>query len=281
MKKIVTILIVLMLQTCVFAQSIDDYCTDKKIKKNFLGNLSSLSGVNFLSRKIAQKEIEKSLKKELGAKFKINIENYWGTTLLDGFKSVKAQTKSLNIDGFYFSNLTVQSVCEYNYIGYKDGNVEFPHDFLLKYETKITQEDLNKTLKGSKYQKIIEKMNNDETLGEFVQIEKSTVEIKENSLELAYKIKPKNFFNLKPINLKLNADLRARNGKIELCNVKVNSGKINLAGFLPIINKFNPLDFGFELDKTSKGKLYVKNIDILNQEIIIDGYILINKNVNY
>ena len=281
MKKLIITLYIFLLAISTQAQSVEEYCADKKIEKNFAGIISSFSGVNFLSRNIVENEIEKALKKELNAKFDIQLENFWGTTLLDGFKTLKAQSENLNIDGFHFSNLKLQNVCKYNYIGYNNGNIEFPYDFLLKYETKITQDDLDKTLEGSKYQKAIEKMNNDETISSIVYIENSNISIKENSLELSYKIRPKNFFNFKPINLRLQADLRARNGKIELCDLKINSKKTSLNILLPIINKFNPLDFGFELDKTSKGKLYVKNIDILNYEIIIDGYVLINKNVNY
>ncbi len=281
MKKLIAILCIFLMSASIHAQSIENYCTDKKINKNFGGVISSFAGVNFLSKNIVENEIEKALLKELGAKFKIQIENFWGTTLLDGFKNVKAQSKSLEVDGFHFTNLKVENICKYNYIAYKDGEIKFPYDFLLKYETKITQDDLNKTLEGSKYKKAIEKMNNDEAISSFVYIEKSNITIKENSIELAYKIRPKNFFNFKPLSLKLGADLRARNGKIELCDLKINSKKTSLNMLLPIINRFNPLNFGFELDKNSKGKLYVRNIDILNYEIIIDGYVLINKNMNY
>lgn len=281
MKKIITIFCIFILSNFAFGQNMESYCTDKKIKKNFLGTLSSLSGVNFLSRNIVENEIEKALLKELGAKFKINLENYWGTTLLNGFKEISAKADNINLEGFYFSDLKIENVCQYNYIGFSDGKIEFPHDFLLKYETKITQEDINKIISSAKYQNAIEKMNNDKAISSIMQIENSNIEIKENSLELAYKIKPVNFFNFKPINLKLQADLKARNGKIELCDIKINSKKTHLDIFLPIINKLNPLDFGLKLDENSKGTLYVKNIDILNKKITIDGYFLINKNTNY
>ena len=59
------------------AQEIENFCSAKKAQKTFSGNIASLSGFNALSRNITENILEKTIKKETEAKFKIKINNFY------------------------------------------------------------------------------------------------------------------------------------------------------------------------------------------------------------
>lgn len=286
MKKIILILCFLFINTAIFAQDFSQLCSPNYPKKTLSGNLMSLTGLNFLSKNIIESQIQKIIREETDSKFKIKIKNFYGVNILSGqFNSLEANCKNYSYDGLYFTNLKAQTLCPYNFIEFKDEKIKFKENLIIKYQTEITQEDLDKIISSSNFQKIIEKMNKDKTISSIIQIKSLKATIKKDKIQMKYAIYPlaKNdvlaLFNKisKPINLTFSAKLKANNGKLELYNVDISSIK-KYIDFIPTIEKLNPLAYDFNLDETNKGKIHLNNAKILDSKIYLDGFIVINKN---
>ncbi len=286
-KTILTLIIIFALVNPLFAKDFLQYCSTNNPQKTFSGNISSLLGVNFLSRNIIEHEISKNLKKETNSNFKVNVENFYGVNILKGeFKSLKATSKDFNYKGFYTSNLDIETLCPYNSITFNDNKLFFKENMVLKYSTDITQNDLNKTFESPEYKKIIDKMNNDIVISSILKIKNSKAEIKNNKLIFKYEIIPTinnslNFltpFTLKPVKLTFSTNLKANNGNLELCDFELNSKKYSNNYFLPIINLLNPLKYSVSIDNNNKGENEIQTVKISDSKITIDGIILIKKN---
>ena len=281
MKKGIVLLFII-LSSVTYAKDYSEFCSTSSAQKSFSGSLMSFSGLNTLSRNIIESQISRAIKKETNSKFKIKINNFYGNNILGGeFKSLKATSKKYNDGTIFLSNLKVQTICKYNHIDLVDEQIKFVEPMVLKYNAKITQDDLNEIINSAPYQKMIEKMNEDETISSLIKIKKTDVTIKHNKLYFKYMIEPLSRFNLGIFKLNkfdiiFSADLKVNNGEVEICNFQLNSK--NTRVFLPLINKLNPTTWKINIDKNNKAKLEVDFVEIKNDEILLEGYILIDKN---
>ncbi len=288
MKKIILILTIFFIFTNpLFAKDFMQYCSINNANRTLSGNIASISGINFLSRNILEHEISKTLKKETNSKFKVNLDNFYGVNILQGdFKSLKAQSSAFQYKGLYTSNLNVETLCPFNSVAFEDDKLLFKENMVLKYSTEITQQDLDKTFNSSEYKRIIDKMNNDKILSSILKIQNSKAEIKDNKLILKYEVMPTinenlNFlipFTLKPAKIAFSTNLKANNGKLELCDFELNTKKYYYSYFLPIVNLLNPLEYNISIDKNNKAENEIQTVKIADSKILIDGMILIKKN---
>ena len=285
MKKIIILFSLLMSFNSAFALDYTSYCPLEK-SSGIFGNIISVTGLNFLSKSILQNRIASAVKKETNSKFDIDIENIFGSSILSGaFKSLSAKSSSVGYNGIYMSDFSVNTVCPYNYVSFKGGKLSFPENMVLKYKTSVTQEDINKILNSEIYKNAIKKMNKDGSISSLVNITSSAITISDNKLKFKYGLTPfpkAGIFsaltsNIKPISLSFSTNLKAKNGKLELCNFDINSKNIAYDAFLPIINKFNPLSYGLNVGKNAKGTLDVQNVNIKDGKITLDGFLLISK----
>ena len=281
MKKGIVLLFII-LSSVTYAKDYSEFCSTSSAQKSFSGSLMSFSGLNTLSRNIIESQISRAIKKETNSKFKIKINNFYGNNILGGeFKSLKATSKKYNDGTIFLSDLKVQTICKYNHIDLVDEQIKFVEPMVLKYNAKITQDDLNEIINSAPYQKMIEKMNEDETISSLIKIKKTDVTIKHNKLYFKYMIEPLSRFNLGIFKLNkfdiiFSADLKVNNGEVEICNFQLNSK--NTRVFLPLINKLNPTTWKIDIDENNKAKLEVDFVEIKNDEILLEGYILIDKN---
>ena len=119
MKKL--ILFLLLITNSCFAFEYGYYCSDNIPSKTASGVIMSSSGVNFAARQIAQAEIKKALKKETNSKFKVKLNSFWGTNIAQGeFNKLKAVSKNYFDDKYSVEKLTVETLCPYNKVSYKD-----------------------------------------------------------------------------------------------------------------------------------------------------------------
>jgi len=158
MKKLI-ILLLLMLFMIANANEYSYFCSSNVHKKTFSGVLSSTFGINLLSRNVAENIIEKAIKKETGAKFKVKISNFYSTNFLNGeFKNIKAKAKKYTYDGIYLSNIELTSICSYNHIMFYDETLYFRENMVLKFNAQATKEELKKTLNSGKLNKKLAKI---------------------------------------------------------------------------------------------------------------------------
>lgn len=288
MKKIIVLLSILLSFNSVLALDYNSYCPAKKDTSTFFGNIASLTGFNLVNRLFLENRIASAIKKETNSKFDIDIDSIFGSSVMSGaFKSLSAKSSSFGYNGIYMSDLNISTLCPYNYVSFKNGKLSFPENMVLNYKTSLTQSDINKILSSDLYKKAIAKMNKDSSISSLVSIKSSSIKITDDKLNFTYSVLPfpklggifsKLSSSIQPINVSFSTNLRANNGKLELCNFDVNSKKIGYDALLPIINKFNPLSYGINVGKNNKGTIDVQNVNIKNSKIQLDGFILISKN---
>lgn len=286
MKKIIFLFALLLSVNC-FAKDYSALCSTVKPDKNFSGTLSSLSGINFTTKKIVQSQIEKALKKETNSKFDVEIENFFGVSLLSGnFGKVSAKSSNLVYDGFYFSNFTAETICPYNSVSFDDDNVKFNENMVLKYVSEISQDDIEKTINSTEYKKFIDKINSDNVLSALINIKEPVIKIMEDDILFEYEIVPlpnvglNQFANnfVKPIKVSMNANLSVVDGKIQLSDFKFNDSKFDkYKGLLNLMNSYDILSFNVNPTKDTKGKMEIDNIKVENSKIKITGYLVIPK----
>lgn len=290
MKKIIYILTFLLF-TSLNAQANDYsfYCSNSNAKKTFNGIFKSTIGFNTLSKKIVEHEITKAIKKDLKSDLKIKITNFYGVDFLGGeFNSLNAKAKNFSYGGYYFSDLNAQTICPYNKVSRQNNKIVFDENFVLKFNTKITQDDLNKFSFSKNYKKIIEQMNKDPMISKMVKITNAKIEIDEDRLVLKYDFSPlpklnlNSLFNghlLNSFRVSINAGLKVVDNKIELCNLKINSVSMDYNKLATLLNSFNPLKYSLKVDN-QKTNLIIENVKIKNSIIYIDGYSIIEKSKN-
>ncbi len=286
MRKIILFLLLFALNSA-YGYDYSYYCSSESAPKTLGGKLSSISGVNFLTRNIAESKIESALKKETGSKFKVKINGFFGSNALNGaFKSFSAKSKNYRYKNFYASNLNLETICPFNKVSFKNDKLFFDENFVLKYSTEITQQDLDKTLLEGNFQKTIDEMNSNKLISSLFKIQNSKVTINDNRLVLKYEVLPfakydlSHFFSKspKPVDIVFGANLKVENNKLQLCDFDFNSIKTSSQIFLPIINLLNPLNYKLDLDEKNKGELKIENVKIADSKIKIDGFVLILKN---
>ena len=288
MKKIIIFLAFILSFNSAIAVDYSSYCPAEKSTSSFLGNVGSIIGVNFINRVILQNRLASAIKKETDSKFDVDIESIFGSSVLSGaFKSLSAKSKSVGYHGIYMTDFSVQTACPFNYVSFKDGKLAFPENIVLNYKTSVTQEDIDKILNSDLYKNAIKKMNKDGSISSLVNVKSSSIKISDNKLKFKYTLTPfpkaeglisKLTSSIKPISVSFTTNLRANNGKLELCNFDVNSKNIGYDAILPIINKLNPLSYGMNVGKNNKGTLDVQNVNIKDGRIQMDGVLLISKN---
>lgn len=266
MKKLLFLFMFLCLG--VQAKDFNSYCVNYSPNKTFSGVLSSIFGLNTLSRNAIEAGVEHVLKKETSSKFKVKINSFWGVNLLNGeFSSFQASAKKYANNGIFASNILIETMCPYNKITYKDNNLIFNYDTILKYNLKITEADINNIIKNSGYQKFIDNISATDLL----KIQNTSVQILDNKLVLNYKIKTIGIST----NLSLNSKLKITDNKLQFCDISLNSKKIASAKYLGFLNKLT--NFQIDLNKTSKAKVYLENVNIENSNINLAGVLVIPK----
>ncbi len=283
MKKILLLFLLLLNIQVVVAKDYGVFCSSGYADKTFKGDLMSLSGVNFINKNIIEYQIQKAIKKNTGSNPKVNIEGFWGTSILDGeFKSFKAKSKNLFFNDVYLSDVSVESVCPYNKVNYKDNRLYFDENFVLKYSANITQDDLDKTIQQSQYQKVIDKINSNNIFSSVFKIEASKVEIKNDRLVLSFGLHSKDnsgifsFMNKLP-KLYIETGLDIEDGKIKFCSLNSNLAQKS-RDLIDVINSLNPFLYNVKFDKHNEGKLDIEKVKIADSKIALEGYLTFEKN---
>ncbi len=256
---------------CCSAQS---YSTSSSVSKFF----QTATGLNFLSRNLAEAIIKSEIKKSTKEKFDVHMETYSTKDLLDGkFKALRISGKNLNFDGFHVTKMTANTLCENNYVEVKGDTVTFKENFLMNYNMEISNEDLRKTILSTTYLDALNKINMSALGITFLKLSSADVCINNN--RLLFTINVTTPFSSKPRQIKVSADVKVADGKIVLTQMQMaNRFKfLDLNKITYLINALNPLTFDFEeLDKNAKIK--IDSIDIANNTIYINGFIFIPKN---
>lgn len=282
MKKLLLVLGIILLSCnigsasdCAFTNCVEPYDLSSGMSRF----MSNVTGSNFLGVQVAQMILKKEINKTVDGKISVNIDSYSVKDLKKGiFKSIDIKGQDITIEDVYFSYLNIKTLCDFNYISLKDAkNPVFKEDLPLSFAAEFSEDDLNKTMLGTGYKKIIDNLNLlGSSLGVF-NVDSSRIKIKDN--KFYYVLKVTIPFIKNPQDIVLMSDLKVSRGQIDFTNSKLVNKNflIDLKQIDRIINYLNPLDFSLNILENKHADLAVKTIKIQDNKVYTNGIILIPK----
>ncbi len=280
MKKLLVLLIsILLTSSGVFAANCEYSCVEPYDTNNkFSTFFSNISGLNFARTKISESVLKKAILKTVkGDKnLKVDIDSYSAKDLKNGiFKSLLISGEDVVIEDIYISSLTLKSLCDFNYVKYDTkGNLVFKEDFPMSFDIKMDADDINKTMKSEKYQKIINDVNKLGIIG--IKVSSTSASIRGNKFYYAMNIQLPFSREQK---IEISADIKVKDGKIDFDNTHLSSSvfNLNLKNLDFLMNYLNPLDFSVNIFNNKDAKVCIKNIAIKNNVIVTDGVVIVPK----
>lgn len=283
MKRLVLILCLLIFSSTQ-AFAICDYsakCAPKAYDLSSKGAqiTSRITGMTFLTEKIAQFIIKKQLKKATKEKFKVEMKSYSINDLRHGrFKSLKISGKNLDIDGVYLTSLEAKTLCDFNYVELYKNSIKFKENMVMDFAMEISSQDLQKTVQSTGYLDKLNKTNLSCFGITFFKLNGADVQVKNNKLYFTVKVTTPMSAN--PIPIVVRSDLKVEDGnivmtKIDLVNVFT---VIDLSKITYLMNALNPLTFSTEILNNKDSKISIKTVDIIGDKISVKGNIFVPKN---
>ncbi len=278
MKKIALLLIVGLICMPAKANNYMTYCPQVPQKSNV--TISKILGTNFLSQKIGESIIKKELKKETKGKFKVSLKSRSMGDLINGrFNSLSMVGKNLDVEGVKISKFSSKTLCGYNSVQLNKDSVAFRENMVLDYALEITDNDLEQTLDANGYLTALRNFKIQAGGFNLLKVETATVKIRENKLYFIFNAKSPMFAKNFPLVLK--SDIEIKNGRLGLKQLQtVNTvAGINLTPLVKLLEKTSPIAFTSAIMDNENSKVSVDTIKIVNNVIVINGYVLIPKNV--
>ena len=221
----------------------------------------------------------------VGGKVASSISKITGTNWLFGGKNlIEGKFKSLNItsdnvkyEGFYFSNVKAYTVCDYNQVKFNSYDFTFPENLVLKYDGKITQNDLNKSILRPEYKEKINKFNKSFSNILSMKVYEPQFTISGNRIYMDFKVLLP-FIGTKTISSDFS--IKADNGQIVVADFNIsNALSFSSDNILSILNIFNPLNFNVSLNESNKALNVIQNVNVVNNEIVFEGVFIVPKSV--
>ena len=162
-KKLIALLTTIMLTSSItFADDLTQFCAqpyDMSMKGTKF--LTAITGMNFLSRAIANSVVKSELKKSTGAKgFKVKMNSFSAKDLAAGrFRGLDISGDNLDFDGVYVTQFNANTVCDFNYVKATTKDIKFKENFIMKYNMTISDVDLRKTLLSKNYLTFLNSLN--------------------------------------------------------------------------------------------------------------------------
>lgn len=241
---------------------------------------SNVTGMTFLSERIADFIIKGQLKKATKEKFKVDMQSFSANDLAHGrFKSLKISGKNLEIDGVYITSLEAKTLCGFNYVQLNKDSIKFKENMVMGFATEISSTDLQKTVKSTGYLQMLNQTNLSAFGITFFKLQGADVQIKNNKLYFTINVTTP--FSSAPIPVVVRSDLKVEEGKIVLTKIDfVNPfSVIDLSKAAYILNAINPLTFSVDILNNKDSKMSIQTVDIIGDKIIVKGNIFIPKNV--
>lgn len=240
---------------------------------------SNVTGLTFLSEKLAGLIIKKELKKATKENFKVKIDSYSAQDLANGrFKSLKISGKNLEIEDVYLTSLEAQTVCDFNYVELKGNSLKFKENMVMKFNIDISNTDLKKTINSTGYLNMLNRVNLSSMGITFFKLSSADVQVKNN--KLYFTINVTSPLSAKPIPVVVRSDLKVQDGDIVLTKLDIVNlyTVLDLSKATYLLNVLNPLTFSTEILNNKNSEMKIQTVDIIGDKIHIGGNIFIPKN---
>ena len=266
MKKAILIILI-------FLAGNFSYAADKT-SQEYLQNHKHFAIMNPVAESVAEHTIKSALQKETGGKYKVHFEGYTLESMKKGiFKTLEITGTDVVSEEIPLPYVHVKSLSDYNYVDYTQNPVIFKSDMQYEYDILLSEESINKALKHSNYQTVVDNINN--IAYPMFAVKGVSTKIKNNTLfivtEYNFPIAP----SAKNKEFVVSSDFIIKNGKIKATKVKLDSayGHISLTKVANLLNLLNPLEFTMQLLEAKQCDANIENVKIVDNKVQINGKI--------
>lgn len=283
-KKISALLVTIVFSASMsFAEDLTTYCAQPyDLSKTPTKVLTAVTGMNFISRAVANSIIKKELKKSTEAKgFKVKMNSFSAKDLANGrFKGLDISGNDLDFDGVYVSQFSANTLCDFNYVKATRKDIKFKENFIMKYNMTISDVDLRKTLLSKNYLTFLNSLNVKVGALNLMELKDVDVKLKSDRFYFTLKMNNQIFGRNIPVNLNLSSKMRIENGQFKASDVTLENfnQKISLTQLTNVLNLVNPLNFTVDVLNNKDTKVALNNFDIKGNKIMLDGTVFVPKN---
>ena len=282
MKKIILLLGILFVTSTVAQAACEYNCVEPyDLNNKFRTFVGAVSGVNTIVENVAEGMLTKEVFKVASADdLKVDLKSRSAKDLKNGiFKSFELSGKNVLVNDIHLVSLDLKTLCDFNYVKQTDNGVVFVEDMPMSFDVVMDQDSINKSLTHPRYRQVIDDFNKiaaSYALG--FRVNSTKVAIKANKF---YFIVGMNIPHVrKEQKVVFESDLRVKNGKFDLSQTKLVSGKLRLdvkkIDFL--MNYLNPLEYSVKFLDGHNAKVNVKNMNIDENVLYVDGIVILPKN---
>lgn len=241
--------------------------------------VSNATGTNFLFTKVAELIIQRDLKKQLNSNFNVELYSFGGKNLIDGkFKAITVKSKKIASNDINVSNFSAKSLCDFNQIALMGNDIIYIENFLMDFETQITDADLKRTVLSKTYLDFINKIDVSFGAMTLFKVYDPTIAIVNNRIVMTIKTIIPSILSTKNLTVKIDAALGVEDEKIVFSDVNIGSSRnVNLAPILPMVNKLNPFVIKTKIDNNNAATVKIKDVKIKNNIITARGLVIIPK----
>lgn len=283
-KKLIALLTTIMLTSSItFADDLTQFCAqpyDMSMKGTKF--LTAITGMNFLSRAIANSVVKSELKKSTGAKgFKVKMNSFSAKDLAAGrFRGLNISGDNLDFDGVYVTQFNANTVCDFNYVKATTKDIKFKENFIMKYNMTISDVDLRKTLLSKNYLTFLNSLNIKVGPMNLMELKDVDVKLKADKFYFILKMNNQIFGRNVPVTLNMSSKMKIENGQFKVSEVTFENfnQKISLTQLTNVLNLINPLNFTVDVLNNKNTKLALNNFDIKGNKIMLDGTVFVPKN---
>lgn len=283
-KKLIALLTTIMLTSSItFADDLTQFCAqpyDMSMKGTKF--LTAITGMNFLSRAIANSVVKSELKKSTGAKgFKVKMNSFSAKDLAAGrFRGLDISGDNLDFDGVYVTQFNANTVCDFNYVKATTKDIKFKENFIMKYNMTISDVDLRKTLLSKNYLTFLNSLNIKIGPMNLMELKDVDVKLKADKFYFILKMNNQIFGRNVPVTLNMSSKMKIENGQFKVSEVTFENfnQKISLTQLTNVLNLINPLNFTVDVLNNKNTKLALNNFDIKGNKIMLDGTVFVPKN---
>lgn len=283
-KKLIALLTTIMLTSSItFADDLTQFCAqpyDMSMKGTKF--LTAITGMNFLSRAIANSVVKSELKKSTGAKgFKVKMNSFSAKDLAAGrFRGLDISGDNLDFDCVYVTQFNANTVCDFNYVKVTTKDIKFKENFIMKYNMTISDVDLRKTLLSKNYLTFLNSLNIKVGPMNLMELKDVDVKLKADKFYFILKMNNQIFGRNVPVTLNMSSKMKIENGQFKVSEVTFENfnQKISLTQLTNVLNLINPLNFTVDVLNNKNTKLALNNFDIKGNKIMLDGTVFVPKN---
>lgn len=283
-RKLIALLTTIMLTSSItFADDLTQFCAqpyDMSMKGTKF--LTAITGMNFLSRAIANSVVKSELKKSTGAKgFKVKMNSFSAKDLAAGrFRGLDISGDNLDFDGVYVTQFNANTVCDFNYVKATTKDIKFKENFIMKYNMTISDVDLRKTLLSKNYLTFLNSLNIKVGPMNLMELKDVDVKLKADKFYFILKMNNQIFGRNVPVTLNMSSKMKIENGQFKVSEVTFENfnQKISLTQLTNVLNLINPLNFTVDVLNNKNTKLALNNFDIKGNKIMLDGTVFVPKN---